>query len=113
MPSKQKEFEHKVQFQLFGNTMRPIDGTQFWVTLKIIQIKTDVKISFPVINFQTGIQRSDNTTPFTIAGGFIQVVNGYLPEDIRPIDPVYRSFLVPNNDGALPIFLSEEITSSE
>ena len=100
MPSKQcKVIEHRIQLQLYSNLTWPVDNTQFWVTLKIIKTDSKVEIFFPTINFQTGPYTNDNNSTTLPEGGVIRTVSGYLPKDLRPSDPVYRSSVVAANDG--------------
>ena len=95
---ERKELTHQIQLQLYDGITFPVDGTQFWVSVKIVKEGNKVTISFPTINFQTGpIANGDFFGP--LPGGTLRTSDGFLPEDFRPSDPVYRSYLVPSNNG--------------
>lgn len=92
------EFTHKIQLQLFDGNSFPVDGTQFWVSLTILKEGNKVTIQFPTINFQTGPIATDDVFS-SYPGGMIRTTDGFLPENLRPSEPVYRSYLVPSNNG--------------
>ena len=93
-----EEFDHKIQFQLYDGFNFPVDGTQFWVTLKIIKEGKKVTIQLPTINFQTGpIATDDDLGP--LPGGTLRTSDGFLPKEVYPSDPVYRSYLGASNNG--------------
>ena len=94
--SCQKEFDHDIQLQAYDNFGLAINGTQFWITLKIVKDGKRITIQLPTINFQISPAfNPDGETP----GGTIRTIDGFLPEDLRPSDPVYRSYLVASNNG--------------
>ncbi len=96
--SEREEFEYDIQLQLFDSLDVPVDGTQFWVTLKILKEGKKVTISLPAISFQTGpVSAQDPYNP--LPGGTIRTADGFLPKKLRPVDPVFRSFFGPSNDG--------------
>lgn len=93
-----EEFEHHIQLQLFDSLDVPVEGTQFWVTAKILREGRKVTISLPAINFQTGpASAQDPYNPFP--GGTIRTTDGFLPKRVRPLDPIFRTFFGPTNDG--------------
>ena len=93
-----EEFTHNIQLQLFDGYTLPVDNTQFWVTLKIIKEGKKVTIQLPTINFQTGpLASNDVYGPYP--GGMLRTSDGFLPEELRPSDPVYRSYLGASNNG--------------
>ena len=94
-----KEFTHQMQLQLYDGLGLPVDGTQFWVNLKIIKKGKKVKIQFPVINFQTGPVATNDPYDGGFGGGYIYTSDGYLPENLRTADALYHSYLVPSNNG--------------
>ena len=95
-------FKHNIQLQLSDGNGFPVPGTEFWVTLDIKKEGNKVTIQFPVINFQTGPVSPEN--PFFptgfFPGGYLYTSDGFLPEEIRPNDLVYRSILAASNNGA-------------
>ena len=97
--SKRDEFTHPMQLQLYDGLGLPVDGTQFWVNLKIIKKGKKVKIQFPVINFQTGPVASNDPYDGGFGGGYIYTSDGYLPENLRTATALYHSYLVPSNNG--------------
>ena len=85
-----KEFTHKIQLQLFDGNMFPVDGTQFWVTFKILTDGNKVTLQLPTINFLTGpLATGDVYAP--LPGGFLRTVDGFLPKELCPSEPVYVS----------------------
>lgn len=100
-----KCYKHKIQLQLSDSLGFPVPDTQFWVTLDIIKEGPKVTIQLPAINFQTG-QSADNPfePPALFPGGYLYTSDGLLPEDIRPNELMYRSYLVPSNNGASTSF---------
>lgn len=94
----------------------PVPGTQFWVTLNIIKDGPNVTIQLPQINFQTGpIANASYEIPYLpppLAGGYIYTSDGFLPEDLRPTDIVYRSRLAPSDNGALLSYTFEQDPST-
>ena len=100
--------KHNIQLQLSDSAGFPVDGTQFFVTLTIIKKGSEVTIQFPTINFQTGPTSSSDPLPPLVPGGYIYTADGFLPEKVRPNDLVYRSFLVPSNNGmSLPFSFTQ------
>ena len=101
---KCREFDHKIQLQLYDGYSVPVNGTEFWVTLKIVKTGNKVLLQLPTINFQTGPTSPDD--PFAPAPptGTIQTSAGFLPEDLRPSDPVYRSYIGASNNGMSEAF---------
>lgn len=91
--------KHKIQFQLFDGLTYPVSGTEFWVTIKITKVGDTVVLSLPTINFQTGPVTGDPDGAFAFPGGTLRTSDGFLPEDLRPSDPVYRSYLGASNNG--------------
>ncbi len=107
---KSERFQHAIQLQLSDSAGFPVPGTEFWVTLDIIQEGPKVTIQLPVINFQTGpVSPNDPEYPETfVPGGYLYTCDGFLPECVRPNDLVDRSFLVPSNNGtSLPFSFAE------
>ena len=96
---KRDEFTHQMQLQLYDGLGLPVDGTKFWINLKIVKIGKDVRIQFPVINFQTGPVASNDPYDGGFGGGYIYTSDGYLPENLRTADALYHSYLVPSNNG--------------
>lgn len=94
-----KSFEHKIQLQLSDSFGLPVPGTEFWVSLTITKKGNKVTIQLPVINFQIGPTSPNDPFPPQLPGGFLFTSDGFLPENLRPNDLVYRSFLVPSNNG--------------
>ena len=94
-----EEFKHEMQLQLYDGLGVPVDGTQFWITLKIIKKGKKVKIQFPVINFQTGPVATNDPYDGGFGGGYIYTSDGFLPENLRTADALYHSYLVPSNNG--------------
>ena len=64
-------------------------GTEFWITLEVIQKGDLITLRFPLLNF--GV-------PYDIPA-YIATASGFLPEEIWPSDIVYRSVLVPSLSG--------------
>ena len=93
------EFTHPMQLQLYDGLGFPVDGTQFWVNLKIVKKGKKIKIQFPVINFQTGPVATNDPYEGGFGGGYIFTSDGYLPDDLRTADAVYHSYVVPSNNG--------------
>lgn len=103
-----KQFEHKIQLQLADSLGFLVPNTRFWVTLTILKEGPKVTIQFPVINFQTGPSSPDDLEPPFVPGGYLYAVDGFLPKKVRPNDIVYRSFLVPSNNGmSLPFSFTQ------
>ncbi len=97
---KRECFKHNIQLQLSDSLGFPVEGTEFWITLDIIKEGPKVTIQFPVINFQTGpVSRDDSFVPL-VPGGYLYTADGFLPENLRPNDLVYRSILAASNNGA-------------
>lgn len=95
---KNEWFEHNIQFQLYDSLDVPVEGTQFWVTLKILKEGKKVTISLPAINFQTGpISSVDPYNP--LPGGTLRTSDGFLPKNLRPSDPVFRTYFGASNNG--------------
>lgn len=101
---RKKEFEHKIQLQLSDSLGFPVPGTEFWVTLTIIKVGNKVTLQLPVINFQTGPVSSNDVFTALVAGGYLYTLDGFLPKKLRPNDLVYRSYLVPSNNGMSEAF---------
>lgn len=93
-----KEFEHNIQLQLFDSLDVPVEGTQFWVTVKILKEGQKVTISLPAINFQVG-PASVQDPYHPLPGGTIRTTNGFFPKKICPVDPIFRTFAGASNDG--------------
>ena len=100
-PKHEREcFKHNIQLQLSDGLGFPVQGTQFWITLDIKKEGNKVTIQFPVINFQTGPVSPENPFFPLFPGGYLYTSDGFLPEDLRPNDLVYRSILAASNNGA-------------
>ena len=95
--SESTEFSHDIQLQLFDGNALPVDGTQFWITLKIVKEGKKISLQLPTINFQTGSTSFPQYGP--LPGGSLRTSDGFLPEHLRPSDPVYRSYLGASNNG--------------
>ena len=96
-------FNHKMQFQLYDGFGIPVENTQFWTELLINKKDNIIIIQFPLINFQVGpTGATDDFNP--VPGGTLVTSDGYLPEDIRTADSVYRSYMVPSNNGVSSAF---------
>lgn len=98
-PQKTESFGHNIQLQLYDSLDVPVDGTQFWVTLKILKEGQKVTISLPIINFQTDSTSPDDPYHNVLPGGTIRTSDGFLPKGLRPLDPVYRTFSGSSNNG--------------
>ncbi len=95
--------KHNIQLQLSDSLGFPVPGTEFWVTLDIIKEDDKVNIQFPLINFQTGpVSPEDPFYPEggLVPGGYLYTSDGFLPENVRPNDLVYRSIVAASNNGA-------------
>lgn len=98
----------KMQFQLFDEVTYPVGGTQFWVTLKISKIGDNVLLSLPTLNFQTGPVDPASLVAPGPTGGTLRTVDGFLPEGLRPTDPVYHSYFGACSNGqSMPFSYSE------
>lgn len=93
-----KIFSHKIQFACFDTNTLLVPGTEFWVELTIVKEKNKITIQFPTINFQIVAGQPPIATP-VVSGGYLYAVDGFLPEDIRPTDLVFRSYLAASNNG--------------
>jgi hypothetical protein len=116
--------KHRIQLQLADSNGFPVipasDGTfcpngtdtRFWVDLEIVKIGPTVNIYLPLINFQVGqVSPSDPYCPggeripgYPSPGGYLYTSDGWLPENLRPLDACPRSVLVPSNNGLGPSF---------
>lgn len=98
----EKTIEHKIQLQLTDSFGFLVPKTQFWITVTIQKEGEKILLQLPTINFQTTAAPSPSN-PFgsvLIPGGFLQTVDGFLPEFSRPSDIVYRSIVGASNNGA-------------
>ena len=109
---KTKCFEHQIQLQLSDSLGFPVPGTEFWVKLNILKEGNKVTIQLPVINFQTGpfANNPDEVgAPLVLPGGYLYTASGFLPEEVRPKDLVYRSWLAASNNGlSLPFSFTQD-----
>lgn len=110
---KIQSFKHNIQLQLSDPYGVPVPGTQFWVTLDILKEGRKVTIQLPQINFFTGpLANASFELPFLpppLSGGYLYTSCGFLPEDLRPNDIVYRSWLAASNDGlSLPFSFTQD-----
>ena len=111
-PARETYTKHDIQLQLYDNSGFPVDGTQFWVTIDVIQNGPLVTLEFPLINFQTGpISTANPSYPsgefqpgYPPGGGYLYTSAGFLPKHLRPISPIPQSILAPSNNGLSPIF---------
>jgi len=109
-------FEHNIQLQLSDPYGIPVPGTKFRVKLTIKKEGPKVTIQLPQVNFLTGpIANAPFEQPFLpppLQGGYLYTSGCFLPEDIRPTDIVYRSWLAASNNGlSLPFsFLQDPST---
>ncbi len=100
--------KHNIQLQLSDSLGLPVAGTEFWVTLDIIKQGNLVIIQLPLITFQTGPVSSEDPTPPVFPGGYLYTSDGFLPENIRPNDLVYRSIVAASNNGqSLPFSFAQ------
>ena len=99
-----REFDHPIQLQLFDGYGIPVENTQICVILKIIKNGSDVTIQLPAINFQTGPTSSEDPYAPAPPLGTLRTIAGFLPENLRPSDPVYRSYLGASNNGMSQAF---------
>ena len=102
-------FKHNIQLQLSDGNGFPVPGTEFWITLDIIKEGNLITIQFPVINFQTG-PVSPNDPGVPLPGGYLYTSDGFLPENVRPADLVYRSIVAASNNGASLPFSFLDVT---
>lgn len=102
-------FEHHIQLQLYDSLDVPVDGTQFWVTLKILKEGKKVSISLPTINFQIGPTSTED--PYNpLPGGTIRTADGFLPKEFCPSDPVFRTFFGASSNGqSLPFSYTDPV----
>lgn len=103
-----KHFRHNIQMQLSDANGVPVPGTEFWVTLNVIKEGAKVTLQLPLINFVTGPYANapyeypnnpEGALPTLLNGGYLYTAAGFLPENIRPTDIVYRSWLAASNNG--------------
>lgn len=111
-----KEFEHKIQLQLFDVYGVPVPDTQFWITVTILKEDNKVTLQLPIINWQSGPfanapYEPPNSNPYGIPGtfppfnaGYLYTVDGFLPKCVRPNDIENRSWLVASNNGMSKAF---------
>ena len=105
---ERKCLKHNIQLQLTDSNGNPVAGTEFWVTLTITKDGPDVTIQLPLINFQTGPSNPGTFLP----GGYLYTSDGFLPEEFRPNDIVWRSIVAASNNGlSLPFSFSQPINT--
>lgn len=100
-------FKHNIQLVVADGGGFPFEGTEFWVTLDIIKQGNLVTIQFPAINFQI---LSGGAEPFAegAVDGYVYTLDGFLPEDVRPSDLVWRSIVAASNNGvSLPFLFAQ------
>ncbi len=106
LESKCGHFKHNIQLQLADTNGSPVAGTEFWVTLDIIKDGSEVTVLLPLINFQTGPSNPGAPLP----GGYLYTTDGFLPEELRPNDVVWRSIVAASNNGlSLPFSFAQPI----
>lgn len=98
------EFDHKIQLQLYDGYSIPVGGTEFWVTIHVVKTGNKVLLQLPTINFQIGPASENQPLGPPPPTGTIQTSDGFLPEDLRPTDPVFRSYLGASNNGMSEAF---------
>ena len=102
--SGRREFDHPIQLQLFDGFGIPVENTQICIILKIIKTGNAVLIQLPAINFQTGPTSSEDPYAPAPPLGTLRTSAGFLPKNLRPSDPVYRSYLGASNNGMSQAF---------
>ena len=116
--SKKREVcKHNIQLQLADANGWPVEGTEFWVTLRIIKEGSKVTILFPLINFATGqVSKNDPYYPsgqvvpgIPPSGGYLFTADGFLPEKFRHNDVSPRSVVAASNNGLSPVFSFTEL----
>lgn len=101
--------DHKLQLQLYDLYGVPVPNTQFWITIKILKEGDKITLQLPLINFQTGQyannpQEPPSPIPPFVPGGYLYTSDGFLPKDVRPSDPVHRSWLAATDNGVNQTF---------
>ena len=84
-------FKQMLGMQVSDATGFPVAGTQFSVTLDVIKEGPKVTIKIPKIEFVTG--GSAGITPTLIQGGYVYTIDGFLCDEIRPVDLIPQSIV--------------------
>ncbi len=110
--SEQKihKFKHNILLQLSDFYGVPVENTEFWVTVDVVKVGSQVTLHLPTINFQVGqCSFSNPYCPDLPPFGYIYTAGGFLPEDCRPSGLVPVSVNATSNNGLTDPFYFEEI----
>lgn len=97
-------FTHDIQLQLFDYNGVPVDNTKFWITLDVAKEGDRVTLYFPAINFQVGQCSTHNPDCPQPPMGYIYTSDGFLPQDLRPVDLAPISVNATSNNGLSEVY---------